>query len=191
MSMGYLMPPSSPSTPVAWRGLMVQKAIQQLLHSVAWPSLDVLIMDLPPGTGDIQLTIGQQVVVDGAVIVSTPQDIALKDAVKGIGMFRKMDIPIAGMVRNMSFFACPHCGGETRIFGHAGHETGGGVEAECKNYGIEFLGDVPLDARVCEDADRGKPTVVAEEGDEKSPRRNAYLNIAKQVADRVGMKWPN
>lgn len=209
MSMGYLLPhspgsdgepspstdPSAPppmdTTPISWRGLMVTKAMHQLLHSVSWGPLDVLILDLPPGTGDVQLTINQEIVVDGAVIVSTPQDIALRDAVRGFGMFQKMDVPVLGMVRNMAFFACPHCGEETRIFSHGRHgeEEEGGVVAQCKRLGVDFLGDIPLDARVCEDADRGVPTVVAEETDDRSARRNAFLRIAEKIANKVGLDW--
>ncbi|EEP76457.1 ATPase [Uncinocarpus reesii 1704] len=210
MSMGYLLPPPSPestittsdpntapldTTPISWRGLMVSKAMNQLLHSVSWGPLDILILDLPPGTGDVQLTINQEVVVDGAVIVSTPQDIALRDAVRGYGLFQKMDVPVLGMIRNMAFFACPHCGKQTRIFSGGisgqGHECqdNSGVVAACERLGIDFLGDVPLDARVCEDADRGVPTVVAEEGDDRSARRNAFLNIAEKIARKVGLEW--
>ncbi|KAL4786844.1 P-loop containing nucleoside triphosphate hydrolase protein [Aspergillus varians] len=219
MSMGYLLPPppeqdqpsSSTSTteaqtqrqpmditPISWRGLMVTKAMQQLLHSVSWGPLDVLFLDLPPGTGDVQLTINQEVVLDGAVIVTTPQDIALRDAVRGFGMFQRMDVPVLGMVRNMAFFACPECGTKTRIFshglnkehdhGHHGGEEDWGVLAECRRLGVEFLGDIPLDARVCEDADRGMPTVVAEEGGE-SVRREAFMDVAEKVAKKVGIEW--
>jgi ATP-binding protein involved in chromosome partitioning len=208
MSMGYLLPQPTPSpestdptripmdtTPITWRGLMVQKAMQQLLHSVSWGHLDVLFLDLPPGTGDVQLTINQEIVVDGAVIVSTPQDIALRDAVRGYGMFQKMDVPVLGMVRNMAFFACPACGTQTKIFSHGdasvGHEHGEdwGVVAECRRLGVEFLGDIPLDARVCEDADRGMPTVVAEESEDRSVRRKAFLDVAEKVARKVGIEW--
>lgn len=209
MSMGYLLPhasgseesststdPSGPppmdTTPISWRGLMVTKAMHQLLHSVSWgpAPLDVLVMDLPPGTGDVQLTINQEIIVDGAVIVSTPQDIALRDAVRGYGMFQKMDVPVLGMVRNMAYFACPHCGKETKIFSHGEHHHGdNGVIVQCQRLGIDFLGDVPLDARVCEDADRGVPTVVAEEGDDRSARRNAFLQIAEKIARKVGLDW--
>ncbi|KAL4943931.1 hypothetical protein BDV06DRAFT_234169 [Aspergillus oleicola] len=223
MSMGYLLPPPpepSPSetpqshnhnrppmdpTPISWRGLMVTKAMHQLLHSVSWGPLDVLFLDLPPGTGDVQLTINQEIILDGAVIVTTPQDIALRDAVRGIGMFQRMDVPVLGMVRNMAFFACPACGETTRIFSagldkhHHGHDHGHGsqaseadwgVLAECKRLGVEFLGDIPLDARVCEDADRGMPTVVAEESDgSRSVRREAFMGVAEKVAKRVGVEW--
>lgn len=206
--MGYLLPPPPPdakhltddpnsplmdTTPISWRGLMVTKALNQLLHSVSWGPLDVLILDLPPGTGDVQLTVNQEVVVDGAVIVSTPQDIALRDAVRGFGLFEKMNVPVLGMVRNMAYFACPHCGEQTRIFHNHSHGTGdeekGGVAAACKRLGTEFLGDIPLDARVCEDADRGVPTVVAEESDERSARRNAFLDVSQKIATRVGLEW--
>ncbi|PYH49269.1 Mrp/NBP35 family ATP-binding protein [Aspergillus saccharolyticus JOP 1030-1] len=210
MSMGYLLPsaqqtqsdhPDHPDqpipmdpTPISWRGLMVTKAMHQLLHSVSWGPLDVLFLDLPPGTGDVQLTINQEIVLDGAVIVTTPQDIALRDAVRGIGMFQRMNVPVLGMVRNMAYFNCPSCGTSTEIFGHGhkhlqGREEEWGVQAECRRLGVEFLGDVPLDAAVCRDADRGVPTVVAEEGTPESKRREAFVGIAEEVARRVGVQW--
>ena len=169
MSMGYLI---AESAPVVWRGLMVMKALQQLLHEVDWGGLDILVLDLPPGTGDTQLTITQQIKLDGAVIVSTPQDIALKDAVKGISMFQKVGVPILGMVQNMSVFVCPGCGQSTHIFGAEG------VMRTCNSHGIEMLGDIPLDAKICNDADRGKPTVVAEP---ESVRGKAFLAIAERI----------
>lgn len=189
MSMGYLLP--AESAPVAWRGLMVMKALQQLMHEVDWsPGLDVLVLDLPPGTGDIQLSIGQQLEVDGAVIVSTPQDIALKDAVKGVNMFKKMGINVLGMVQNMSVFICPKCGQGTRIFSHSAEEiAGGGVEGKCKELGIDFLGDVPLDASICRDADRGRPTIVAEEAVGERIRTEYFENIAANVASKIGLEW--
>lgn len=175
---------------------MVTKAMQQLLHSVSWGPLDILILDLPPGTGDVQLTIGQEIILDGAVIVSTPQDIALRDAVRGYGMFQKMEVPVLGMVRNMAYFACPNCGHETKIFSHShkpdskeSENEESGVEGQCKRLGIEFLGDIPLDAQVCEDADRGMPTVVAEEGDDTSARRRAFMGVAEKIAKAVGIEW--
>ncbi|KAL9071178.1 MAG: hypothetical protein Q9161_004355 [Pseudevernia consocians] len=170
MSMGYLV---DEKAPVVWRGLMVMKALQQLLHEVEWGGLDILVLDLPPGTGDTQLTITQQIKLDGAVVVSTPQDIALKDAVKGISMFQKVSVPILGMVQNMSVFNCPECGHSTHIFGSEG------VARTCESHGIELLGDIPLDARICDDADRGKPTVVAEPG---SARGEAFMGIAENIA---------
>ncbi|KAL2403985.1 Iron-sulfur protein IND1 [Exophiala dermatitidis] len=205
MSMGYLLP--SESAPVAWRGLMVMKALQQLLHEVDWSAatagsgLDVLVLDMPPGTGDVQLTIGQQVELDGAVVVSTPQDIALKDAVKGVEMFRKMNIPVLGMVQNMSVFVCPHCHTETRIFahsagtngikkGHGGEDGGlGGAETKAKDLGVEFLGDVPLDPNICADADRGMPTIVAEEAAGVKVNSGYYERIAEKVARKIGLDW--
>ncbi|QSZ36270.1 hypothetical protein DSL72_007396 [Monilinia vaccinii-corymbosi] len=176
MSMGYLV---GDAAPVVWRGLMVMKALQQLLHEVDWGGLDVLVLDLPPGTGDTQLTITQQIVLDGAVIVSTPQDLALKDAVKGINMFKKIDIPILGMVQNMSLFTCPHCQNSTHIFGPQS-----GVTHACEKHGIDFLGDIPLHASICDDADRGKPTVVAEP---ESERAKAFMSITDLVGKKVGL----
>jgi len=191
MSMGYLLP--SESAPVAWRGLMVMKALQQLLHEVDWsPGLDVLVLDLPPGTGDVQLTIGQQVELAGAVIVSTPQDIALKDAVKGVEMFRKMNIEVLGMVQNMSVFVCPHCHQETKIFAQSkDHSHGGlgGAESKAKELGVDFLGDIPLDARICADADRGMPTVVAEEVSGTKINTGYYERIAEKIARKIGLTW--
>lgn len=172
MSMGYLIPENAP---VVWRGLMVMKALQQLLHEVEWGGLDILVLDLPPGTGDTQLTITQQIKLDGSIIVSTPQDIALKDAIRGVGMFEKVGVPILGMVQNMSVFVCPDCGKSTHIFGTEG------VRKTCASHGIELLGDIPLDAQICDDSDKGKPTVVAEPG---SARGEVFLGIA----DRIGRK---
>lgn len=174
--MGYLV---GDSAPVVWRGLMVMKALQQLLHEVDWGGLDVLVLDLPPGTGDTQLTISQQIILDGAVIVSTPQDIALKDAVKGINMFKKMNIPILGMVQNMSLFTCPHCQQSTHIFG-----SHSGVTHACSEHGIDFLGDIPLHATICDDADRGMPTVVSEP---ESDRAKAFMDVADIVGRKIGL----
>lgn len=186
MSMGYLLP--SEKAPVAWRGLMVMKALQQLLHEVDWsPHLDVLVMDLPPGTGDVQLTIGQQVEVDGAVIISTPQDVALKDAVKGVSMFEKMGIPVLGMVQNMSVFVCPKCGEETRIFAQS--DSDGGAAAKAKELQVDFLGNIPLDAQICRDADRGVPTVVAEQISGRKINSPYYDAIAQKVAEKIGLSW--
>ncbi|KAI9844247.1 MAG: hypothetical protein M1838_002263 [Thelocarpon superellum] len=175
MSMGYLV---DERAPVVWRGLMVMKALQQLLHEVDWAALDVLVLDLPPGTGDTQLTITQQIKLDGAVIVSTPQDIALRDAVKGIVMFQKTEVPILGMVQNMSIFTCPHCSQSTHIFGAEG------VARECLSHGVDFLGDIPLHASICSDADRGVPTVVSEPG---SVRAKAFMDIAETLSHKIGL----
>jgi ATP-binding protein involved in chromosome partitioning len=173
MSMGYLI---SESSPVVWRGLMVMKALQQLLHEVDWGGLDILVLDLPPGTGDVQLTITQQIKLDGAVIISTPQELSLKDSVKGINMFKKVEVDVLGMVQNMSLFHCSNCGHEEHIFGEDG------VRNTCGEMGIRFLGDVPLHARICKDADEGKPTVVAEPD---SARAKSFKDIADQIAELI------
>lgn len=175
MSMGYLV---GEDAPVVWRGLMVMKALQQLLHEVDWGGLDILVLDLPPGTGDVQLTITQQVKLDGAVIVSTPQSLSIKDSVKGINMFRKVDVPILGMIQNMSLFVCPNCGTSHHLFGVDG------VKRTCKELGIRMIGDVPLHPRICQDADEGKPTVVAEP---ESDRAKAFEDIASIVAKTIDL----
>lgn len=173
MSMGYLVPAENA---VVWRGLMVMKALQQLLFEVQWSNLDYLIIDMPPGTGDTQLTISQLVKVDGAVIVSTPQDIALIDAVKGVTMFRKVAIPILGLVQNMSYFVCPLCSHELHIFGSDG------AIREAKKLGLDILGSVPLSEAVCQLSDDGKPIVVSRPDLELS---KPYLKIALQVIERL------
>lgn len=173
MSMGYLIPPDSP---VVWRGLMVMKALQQLLYEVEWSNLDYLVIDMPPGTGDTQLTISQQLKVDGAVIVSTPQDIALIDAVKGISMFEKVNIPILGMVQNMSHYLCPNCGHESHIFGD------GGVVAKAKERGIDTLGSIPLNEQICVSSDAGKPLVVSEPD---SLLSKAYVEMAENIIKKT------
>ena len=155
MSMGFLVPED---TPMIWRGPMVMSALQQMLRDVAWGELDILVVDLPPGTGDAQLTMAQQVPLAGAVIVSTPQDIALIDARKGLNMFRKVDVPVLGIVENMSYFLCPHCGDRSDIFSH------GGARREAERLGIEFLGEVPLDIAIRETSDDGRPITVARAG---------------------------
>ncbi|WEJ94627.1 Iron-sulfur protein [Yamadazyma tenuis] len=173
MSMGYLIPPDSP---VVWRGLMVMKALQQLLFEVEWSTLDYLVIDMPPGTGDTQLTISQQLKVDGAVIVSTPQDIALIDAVKGISMFEKVNIPILGLVQNMSYYLCPNCSHESHIFGHEG------AARKAREMGIEVLSSIPLNEKICEQSDAGKPIVVVEPD---SPVSAAYVEVAQKVIDKI------
>src|ERR1700753_3291456 len=170
MSMGFLVGDDSP---VVWRGLMVMKALQQLLHEVNWGELDVLVLDLPPGTGDVQLSITQQIDLAGAVIVSTPQTLSLKDSIRGIRMFEKVNVPILGMIQNMSLFKCPCCGHEEQIFGKDG------VRDACSQLGIKFLGDIPLQSQIASDADAGKPTVVAEP---ESPRAEAFVKIAQEVS---------
>ena len=153
MSMGSLV---DEETPMIWRGPMVISALTQMLREVAWGELDVLVVDMPPGTGDAQLTMAQQVPLAGAVIVSTPQDLALIDARKGLAMFRRVEVPVLGIVENMSYFLCPHCGGRTDIFGH------GGAAHEAARLGVPFLGAVPLHSAIRERSDAGTPVVVSE-----------------------------
>ena len=166
MSMGFLV---DEETPMIWRGPMVMSALSQMLKDVAWGELDVLVVDMPPGTGDAQLTMAQQVPLAGAVIVSTPQDLALIDARKGLNMFRKVDVPVLGIVENMSTFICPHCGGRSDIFAH------GGAKSEAARLGVPFLGEVPLTLAIRETSDAGKPVLVSEP---KSAAAEAYRNIA-------------
>ncbi|KAF7554960.1 hypothetical protein G7046_g6677 [Stylonectria norvegica] len=177
MSMGYLV---GENAPVVWRGPMVMKAIQQLLHEVEWGGLDVLVLDLPPGTGDTQLTITQQVILDGSVIVTTPHTLATKDAVKGINMFKAVDVNILGLVQNMALFQCPHCHGETHVFG-----SNDRVAKMCEEHKLDFLGDIPLHPSIGEDADKGKPTVVAEPSSE---RALAFVDIAKKICPKIGLE---
>ena len=169
MSMGFLI---DEETPMIWRGPMVMSAITQLLRDVNWGELDVLVCDLPPGTGDTQLTMSQNVPLSGAVIVSTPQDIALLDAKKGLNMFRKVDVPVLGIIENMSYFSCPHCGQRSDIFDH------GGARREAERFGVDFLGEIPLDIAIRETSDGGNPIVV---NDPKSPHAAAYRDIAAKV----------
>ncbi len=157
---------------VVWRGPMLMGALQQMLGQVAWGRLDVLLVDLPPGTGDVQMTLCQKVELDGAVIVSTPQDIALIDARKGIDMFRKMDAPILGVIENMSSFACDGCGKVHHPFGH------GGARAEAEKLGVPFLGEVPLDLAIRTAGDGGAPIVAA---DPEGPQARAFLDIAERL----------
>jgi ATP-binding protein involved in chromosome partitioning len=169
MSMGFVV---AEDTPMIWRGPMVMSAITQLLREVDWGPLDVLVCDLPPGTGDAQLTMAQSVPLSGAVIVSTPQDIALIDARKGLNMFRKVDVPVLGIVENMSYFVCPHCNGRTDIFSH------GGARHEAEKMQTPFLGEIPLDIQIRETSDAGTP-IVASQPD--SPHSAAYRAVAEQV----------
>ena len=173
MSIGFLV---EEDTPMIWRGPMVTQALEQLLKDTAWDDLDYLIIDLPPGTGDIQLTLAQRVPVSGAVIVTTPQDIALIDARKAVKMFEKVDIPILGVIENMSTHICSSCGHEEHIFG----EGGGQVMAD--DYDLSYLGAIPLDIRIREDGDKGKPTVV---NDPEGAIATAYRNIARLTAGKL------
>jgi len=173
MSVGFLI---EADTPMVWRGPMVTQALEQLLTETKWRDLDYLVVDLPPGTGDIQLTLAQKVPVTGAVIVTTPQDIALIDARKGLKMFEKVGIPILGVVENMAIHVCSSCGHAEHIFGS------GGAEKMSRDYDVEVLGSLPLDIRIREQADSGKPTVVT---DPDGPVAAIYRDIARKVAARI------
>ena len=176
MSIGFLI---DVETPMVWRGPMVTQALEQLLNETNWRDIDYLVVDLPPGTGDIQLTLAQRVPVTGAVIVTTPQDIALMDARKGLKMFEKVNIPILGVVENMSLHICSKCGHEENIFGS------GGGDRMSKDYGIDLLGSLPLDISIREHADSGKPTVVA---DPDGRVAAIYREIARKVAIKIAEK---
>jgi ATP-binding protein involved in chromosome partitioning len=169
MSIGFLI---EEETPMIWRGPMVMSAITQMLRDVEWGTLDVMVVDMPPGTGDAQLTMAQQVPLKGAVIVSTPQDLALIDARRGIAMFRRVNVPVLGIVENMSYFLCPHCGERSDIFGH------GGARHEAERLDVPFLGEVPLDMEIRETSDAGLPVVaVAPDGE--------HAKIYRGIAERV------
>ncbi len=170
MSIGFLV---DQEAAMIWRGPMVMSALQQMLRDVAWGDLDVLVIDMPPGTGDAQLTIAQTVPLSGAVIVSTPQDLALIDARRGVTMFEQVAIPVLGIVENMSFFVCPHCGGRSDVFGH------GGARDEAARRGVPFLGEIPLDIAIRTTSDAGKPVVAS---DPDGAHAQAYLAIARLVA---------
>jgi len=169
MSLGFLV---DRREAVIWRGPMVMKALGHLLDEVAWGALDVLVVDMPPGTGDAQLTLSQKVLLSGAVIVTTPQDVALADAIKGVAMFRKVGVPVLGIVENMSYFACPHCGERTDVFGHGGGRT------EAESMGVPFLGEIGLDPAIRDSGDAGTPVTAAYPD---SPRAAAFREIAERV----------
>ena len=173
MSIGFVV---DEETPMIWRGPMVISALTQMLREVEWGTLDVMVVDMPPGTGDAQLTMAQQVPLKGAVIVSTPQDLALIDARRGIAMFRRVNVPVLGIVENMSYFECPECGTRSDIFGH------GGARREAERLGVPFLGEVPLHMTIREKSDAGLP-VVATEPD--GPHAKAYCEIAARVRDQL------
>ena len=174
MSIGFLV---TEDQAMIWRGPMVQSALTQMMNDVVWAPLDVLVIDMPPGTGDAQLTMAQQVPLAGAVIVSTPQDIALQDARKGLNMFRRVDVPVLGFIENMSYFLCPHCGERTDIFSH------GGAKAEAEKLGVEFLGELPLDIAIRETSDGGNPIVIAEPS---SKYAETYRAIAARLWQLLG-----
>ncbi|MBX3582424.1 MAG: P-loop NTPase [Rhizobiaceae bacterium] len=174
MSMGFLV---EEDTPMIWRGPMVVSALAQMLREVEWGELDVLVVDMPPGTGDAQLTMAQQVPLAGAIIVSTPQDLALIDARKGLNMFRKVDVPLLGIVENMSYFIAPDTGKRYDIFGH------GGARREAERLGVTFLGEVPLEMQIRETSDSGEPVTVS---DPQGPQAAIYRSIAAKVWERLG-----
>ena len=176
MSIGFLV---DAEQPMVWRGPMVTQALSQLLSDTNWGALDYLVVDMPPGTGDIQLTLAQRVPVAGAVIVTTPQDIALADARKGLKMFEKVNVPVLGIVENMSIHVCSQCGHAEHIFG-----AGGGARMAAQ-YGARLLGELPLDARIREEADGGRPTVMAAP---ESPRARAYLEMARRTAGALATR---
>lgn len=175
MSLGFLL---DPGMPVIWRGPMVMKALEQLLKDVAWPELDYMVVDLPPGTGDAQLTLTQKVPLSGAVIVSTPNEVALIDARKGLAMFQKVNVPVLGIVENMSYFVCPHCGGFSDIFSQ------GGAERTAGELGVPFLGAIPLDPSVRLAGDNGEPVVLAHP---KSAVAAAFRDLAGKTAQQVSI----
>lgn len=178
MSIGFLV---EEETPMIWRGPMVMGALEQMLGQVEWGALDVLVVDMPPGTGDAQLTMSQRVPLAGAVIVSTPQDVALIDARRGIRMFEKVNVPVLGLIENMSFYCCPNCGHTANIFGH------GGARAEAERMGVEFLGELPLKLEIRELADAGTPIVMARPD---SHEAGAYRAIAARLRQKLAERAP-
>jgi len=173
MSIGFLV---EEDTAMIWRGPMVMSAITQMLRDVAWGTLDVLVVDMPPGTGDAQLTLAQNVPLKGAVIISTPQDLSLIDARRGLAMFKKVNVPVLGIIENMSYFQCPHCGTRSDIFGH------GGARHEAERLGVPFLGEVPLHMAIRETSDAGNPVVVSEPD---GPHAAIYRAIANEVREQL------
>ncbi len=176
ISIGYLL---DRQTPLIWRGPMLGRALEQLIEQADWGEVDTLVFDLPPGTGDIQISLAQKVRLSGAVIVTTPQDVALIDAARGVKMFNKVSVPILGLVENMSFFACPHCGGRTDIF------RSGGGRRESDRLGVPLLGEIPLDPRVALGGDEGMPVLIR---DPESPAALAFQEVARKVAAALGIQ---
>jgi ATP-binding protein involved in chromosome partitioning len=178
MSIGFLV---DEETPMIWRGPMVMSAITQMLRDVEWGALDVMVVDMPPGTGDAQLTLAQQVPLQGAIIVSTPQDLSLIDARRGLAMFTRVNVPVLGIVENMSYFQCPHCGARSDIFGH------GGARREAAQLGVPFLGEVPLHMDIRAASDAGTPLVDSEPHSEHA---KVYRSIAGLIRDRLRIATP-
>lgn len=174
ISIGSLI---SRDTPIIWRGVKISSALEQLMTQTNWGEIDIMVIDMPPGTGDIQITLSQRVEMDGVVIVSTPQDIALIDAIKGVNMFKKTGTPILGIIENMSYFICPCCGARSDIFGHEG------AKQTAEKMSETFLGEIPLDMAIRQNADKGTPMVVSAPN---SPYSQAYLDIAQKIIQRIG-----
>lgn len=174
ISIGSLI---SRDTPIIWRGVKISSALEQLMTQTNWGEIDIMVIDMPPGTGDIQITLSQRVEMDGVIIVSTPQDIALIDAIKGVNMFKKTGTPILGIIENMSYFICPCCGARSDIFGHEG------AKQTAEKMGETFLGEIPLDMAIRQNADKGTPIVVSAPN---SPYSQAYLDIAQKIIQRIG-----
>ncbi|CAJ0755214.1 9597_t:CDS:2 [Entrophospora sp. SA101] len=174
MSMGFL---ADESSPIVWRGLMV--TLQQFLYQVHWDGLDLLVIDMPPGTGDTQLTITQQIELDGVVIISTPQDLALLDVRKAINMFKKVNVPILGTIQNMSMFICPNCNHKTHIFGN------NGVVKLSKELNVEMLGEIPLDYEICDSSDKGNPVVLFPKKIDNNFIRKSYVDISKKIINKI------
>jgi ATP-binding protein involved in chromosome partitioning len=176
MSVGFMV---APDQPIIWRGPMVSSLLRQFLYQVHWGELDYLVIDLPPGTGDIQLTLAQQLPLSGSVIVTTPQDVALADVVRGVEMFRKLSVPILGVIENMSYFCCPNCGTRSEIFAH------GGGDRTSQRLKVPFLGEIPLSARIREGGDRGQPAVLS---DAPEAYAEAFRGIARNLAGRISVE---
>jgi ATP-binding protein involved in chromosome partitioning len=174
-SLGFLLPRG---TPVVWRGPMIGSGVRQLLHDLPWGELDYLVIDLPPGTSDASMSMCQEAPVAGAIIVSTPQQVALEDAVKAVGMFEKLNVPVFGIVENMSYFVCPHCGERTDVFGH------GGAEEAADELGLDFLGDLPLHSSIRAGGDSGIPITAS---DPDSPQARAFVRLAERIAAKLSV----
>lgn len=176
MSVGFLVPPDQP---IIWRGPMVSSLLRQFLYEVRWGELDYLVIDLPPGTGDIQLTLAQSIPLSGSVIVTTPQDVALADVIRGVEMFRKLNVPILGVIENMSYFCCPNCGTRSEIFSH------GGGDRTSQRLGVPFLGEIPLSAFIREGGDRGEPAVTSSEPEAYA---QSFRDVARNLAGRISVE---
>jgi ATP-binding protein involved in chromosome partitioning len=174
-SLGFLLPRG---TPVVWRGPMIGSGVRQLLHDLPWGELDYLIIDLPPGTSDASMSACQEAPVTGAIIVTTPQDVAIEDAIKAVGMFEKLNVPVFGVVENMSYFICPHCGERTEIFGH------GGAQAAADEVGLDFLGELPLHSNIRAGGDAGIPVTVS---DPDSQQARAFVDLAERIAAKLSV----